>query len=713
MNRINTRKFFIASLAALVAFGTGVVLSTNSNLIKSEAEYSPGTTYTHGDGDTYYNGISDSLTGTNLLNALRNLNSSKQKKTVGYSAMSTSIGSSAYIYTDYDPNYATTNNGVTKGTRVLSFYSGTSITNWNREHTWPNSHGGNLIEADIHMTRPTITSENGSRGNSFYVEGMKHSSNGWDPAMESFGVESYRGDSARIIFYGAVANSALSIVDLSYHATSNANRDNMMGKLSDLLKWNLQYSVQQRERNRNEGAQYLQGNRNPFIDHPEYACKIWGNTNTTTQNICASYGEAPNTITLSPSSSTIAVGGTVTLNVNVDSGSSEVTWSSNNTAVATVSNGVVTGRAAGTATITATSKLDNVVKGTATVTVKSISSLAVSGTPSKKTYTAGETFNPAGLTVTATYNDNSTSNVTSGVVWTPSPLTAGTTSVTGTYAGKNVTVSGITVQSNKTVTINKSNSGLPATGASSPIIKAYTVKNGTINDGTMSIKWGAGSYNYTQYDEIGLPNGVKIEPNDSTYVKTITADLYGYINSDVYANGIKITGTQGTSTINQNSKVMIYTINSSNWYIVGNTAEHDQAFYSLIFSVGEDSSTPAVPVTGVSLNNSSLSIRVGETKTLVATVNPSNADNKIVAWSSNNTAVVTVDNNGLVTAVAEGSAKITVRTEDGDFSAVCDVTVLLEGAGGCGGSIAITSGVIAALSVVGMTFLIIRKKRIS
>ncbi|NLV29373.1 MAG: hypothetical protein GXY57_04390, partial [Erysipelotrichaceae bacterium] len=677
------------------------------------AEYSPGTTYTHGDGDTYYNGISDSLTGTNLLNALRNLNSSKRKKTVGYSAMSTSIGSSAYIYTDYDPNYATTNNGVTKGTRVLSFYSGTSITNWNREHTWPNSHGGNLIEADIHMTRPTITSENGSRGNSFYVEGMKHSSNGWDPAMESFGVESYRGDSARIIFYGAVANSALSIVDLSYHATSNANRDNMMGKLSDLLKWNLQYSVQQRERNRNEGAQYLQGNRNPFIDHPEYACKIWGNTNTTTQNICASYGEAPNTITLSPSSSTIAVGGTVTLNVNVDSGSSEVTWSSNNTAVATVSNGVVTGRAAGTATITATSKLDNVVKGTATVTVKSISSLAVSGTPSKKTYTAGETFNPAGLTVTATYNDNSTSNVTSGVVWTPSPLTAGTTSVTGTYAGKNVTVSGITVQSNKTVTINKSNSGLPATGASSPIIKAYTVKNGTINDGTMSIKWGAGSYNYTQYDEIGLPNGVKIEPNDSTYVKTITADLYGYINSDVYANGIKITGTQGTSTINQNSKVMIYTINSSNWYIVGNTAEHDQAFYSLIFSVGEDSSTPAVPVTGVSLNNSSLSIRVGETKTLVATVNPSNADNKIVAWSSNNTAVVTVDNNGLVTAVAEGSAKITVRTEDGDFSAVCDVTVLLEGAGGCGGSIAITSGVIAALSVVGMTFLIIRKKRIS
>ena len=59
-----------------------------------------------------------------------------------------------------------------------------------------------------------------------------------------------------------------------------------MGKLSDLLKWNKNYAVQDRERIRNEGAQSLQGNRNPFIDHPEYACRIWGNTNSTTRQIC-------------------------------------------------------------------------------------------------------------------------------------------------------------------------------------------------------------------------------------------------------------------------------------------------------------------------------------------------------------------------------------------------------------------------------------------
>ena len=49
-----------------------------------------------------------------------------------------------------------------------------------------------------------------------------------------------------------------------------------MGKLSDILRWNLTYGVKQREMNRNEAVEAIQGNRNPFIDHPSYADKIWG-----------------------------------------------------------------------------------------------------------------------------------------------------------------------------------------------------------------------------------------------------------------------------------------------------------------------------------------------------------------------------------------------------------------------------------------------------
>lgn len=76
---------------------------------------------------------------------------------------------------------------------------------------------------------------------------------------------------------------------------------NSMGALSDMLLWNLKYLpndtsftkendlARRTEINRNEQIQKApggQGNRNPFIDHPEYACRIWGNTNEVTKAIC-------------------------------------------------------------------------------------------------------------------------------------------------------------------------------------------------------------------------------------------------------------------------------------------------------------------------------------------------------------------------------------------------------------------------------------------
>ena len=276
--------FTMLGFLSLASFGFAV--SQKPSATKAVAI----TGYTNHDGATYYDGISDSLDGDDLLEALRSLNKNKRKSIVTYDSMGTTA-SGMFKYTDYDPASVQYDvNNQPYGTTIVSFYSSNKMTSFNREHVWPNSHGGSKVENDIHMPRPTIPSENGSRGNSFYVEGMKHSSNGWDPAMEDFGKEDYRGDSARIIFYCVVASDALSLVDLTYHQTSKKNPDNLMGKLSHMLKWNLEYPVLQREQNRNEGAEYLQGNRNPFIDHPEYACRIWGNYNDETRSVCATYG---------------------------------------------------------------------------------------------------------------------------------------------------------------------------------------------------------------------------------------------------------------------------------------------------------------------------------------------------------------------------------------------------------------------------------------
>ncbi|MDO4566058.1 MAG: PASTA domain-containing protein, partial [Oscillospiraceae bacterium] len=87
------------------------------------------------------------------------------------------------------------------------------------------------------------------------------------------------------------------------------------------------------------------------------------------------------------------------------------------------------------------------------------------------------------------------------------------------------------------------------------------------------------------------------------------------------------------------------------------------------------SNAVSVSVTGVSLNESSAALPAGGTLQLTATVAPDNATNKSVTWTSDNSAAATVSDSGLVTAVAEGRAIITVTTSDGNYRAACEVTV--------------------------------------
>lgn len=88
-----------------------------------------------------------------------------------------------------------------------------------------------------------------------------------------------------------------------------------------------------------------------------------------------------------------------------------------------------------------------------------------------------------------------------------------------------------------------------------------------------------------------------------------------------------------------------------------------------------DVTTVITPATGVSLSSSSMTIKVGDTSTLTATVSPSNASNKGVSWSSSNSSIATVSA-GTVTGVAPGTCTITVTTSDGGYTATCNVTVV-------------------------------------
>ncbi|GAA3411533.1 S-layer homology domain-containing protein [Paenibacillus hodogayensis] len=88
-----------------------------------------------------------------------------------------------------------------------------------------------------------------------------------------------------------------------------------------------------------------------------------------------------------------------------------------------------------------------------------------------------------------------------------------------------------------------------------------------------------------------------------------------------------------------------------------------------LYALGTDAAS-------VSLNKNALDLQTGASEVLKATVVPDAALNKRVIWSSNESAVAEVDRNGQVTGVRPGKAKIIAKTEDGEFTAVCEVTVI-------------------------------------
>ena len=411
----------------------------------------------------YYSGISKTKSGEDLRKELQTL-VNKNRCTTGYKALW-----NYYPYCDADPDNPTSG-------KIIAFYRGTpsSQGSMNKEHVWPNSRGGNLVEGDPHMTRPTLTSDNSSRGNSFYVEGVASSQNGWDPKADGM-TESFRGDAARIIFYAAVANSQLTLVDKTNDDTGNKT----MGKLSDLIKWNYEYPISKWERFRNEvlsGERSVNGsnynfNRNPFIDDRSYVCRIWGNTNSETQRLCKLYTQtiAPTSLELNHSSATISLSETLQLSIvnATPAGASEkVTWTSSDPTIASATNGLVKPLANGTTTIRATSIEAPTVYAECVITVDTpnvaLTSISVQSSMTlspNETGTLTVTNNPSNAYPIPTYsfvsNDTSVATVNNEGVVTGHAQGNTTINVIATQGTivKNATVNVSVIESNDIVKV--------------------------------------------------------------------------------------------------------------------------------------------------------------------------------------------------------------------------------------------------------------------
>lgn len=99
----------------------------------------------------------------------------------------------------------------------------------------------------------------------------------------------------------------------------------------------------------------------------------------------------------------------------------------------------------------------------------------------------------------------------------------------------------------------------------------------------------------------------------------------------------------------------------------------DQRLRDLGIGYTESVAPATVPVTGVTLDKSTLSMQVGDSQKLTSTVRPSNATNQSVKWLASNDNITV--SNGTVTAKSTGRAVVTVQTDDGGYTATCDVTI--------------------------------------
>ena len=187
--------------------------------------------------------------------------------------------------TDQDPNNSNNVIEIYSGRSIAKSDNGGGVDQWNREHVWAKSHGdfGTTTGpgTDVHHLRPEDVTVNSARGNLDFDNGGSAVAQctGCTVDADSFAPRAaVRGDVARMIFYMAVRYSGDDgWADLEMNNSVGNGSAPYIGKLSVLLAWNAPDPVDAFEMRRNDRIHSTwQGNRNPFIDHPEWATSIWG-----------------------------------------------------------------------------------------------------------------------------------------------------------------------------------------------------------------------------------------------------------------------------------------------------------------------------------------------------------------------------------------------------------------------------------------------------
>lgn len=494
-------KKFVLRKGLLVTVGFFVSLSAHFSVFKTQALSSQTidtTLENDAEVNAYYAGV-DGLTGASLQSGLYHIIKNATSMTYDETAYAMkitdrnwdlsplSVGTQVlYDLSKYgtDDPYLNLLYGTYNASSGTAYrWSADHATIWNKEHTWAKSHGNFLEEApagtDLHHLRASDQANNNGhnnfdfgnvatvtatfpdeRGNPSGLLGTSAAFSGdsvYEPRDED------KGDIARMIFYMAtryfvylsVGSPKLEIIDGlsgSSAVTASATVTGKMGILSDLLAWNEADPVSLFEIRRNNLIDHnFQGNRNPFIDHPEWAEAVYdplysgpaaslaSGTSTASSlsesNLVSLSADTRFVTTAYAVNETFSANGLIVMGNYSDSTSAEIqNWTTDiadGTPLTTV----------GTLNVTVSATVDGITQTTTYEIgvyneIPILQSLSLNTEQAPTTFALGSTFSSAGLLVTGVYNiGNKVIPLTSCSFSTPNLYSLGEQSVTVTYSG--------------------------------------------------------------------------------------------------------------------------------------------------------------------------------------------------------------------------------------------------------------------------------------
>lgn len=307
-------------------------------------------------------------------------------------------------------------------------------------------------------------------------------------------------------------------------------------------------------------------------------------------------------------------------------------------------------------------------------------SLSYTGTPITS-YTAGDSFDPTGLTFNANFSDGTSQTIAhTDLVFSPTSLTTGTTSVSAfyTYDGvtKSTTITGITVSAlagsaatyTVTTTTSVATTGTTPAGSSAAFVNTasspFQMTAGNSHTLTLS------SYNSIRISAITL----SVHSNQAG-----GAGYFAYSYDDVNYTNIISTSSFDSADWNGAYSTTFVSKTKTVDILVGGTIYFrmfatENSLYCQSYTFHWDA-VPAGTLQSLNISKTSTTIYVGCTETLIATPVPANADGS-VTWSTSSAAIATVNASGVVTAISNGTATITATsTVNTNISVSCTVYV--------------------------------------